>query len=69
MPTTNAADMRALIRQHDVRRLAEAFKVYDSKLVRRYLTRLCEAWGMGGLLYDEVGAYRERTGMKFPDLS
>jgi hypothetical protein len=69
MPTTNAADMRALIRQHDVRRLAEAFEVCDSKLVRRYLTRLCEAWGMGGLLYDEVGAYRERTGMKFPDPS
>jgi hypothetical protein len=60
-------DGRTLIRRHDVRQLAAAFQVCGSKLVRQYLTQLCAVWEESDLLYHEVGAYRERTGMKFPD--
>jgi hypothetical protein len=67
-PNPENVDDRTLIRQHDVRQLAEAFEVCESKLVRRYLTQLCEAWEEKDRLYHEVGAYRERNGMKLPDL-
>jgi hypothetical protein len=68
-PNPKNVDDRTLIRRHDVRQLAEAFELCESKLVKRYFTQLCDAWEEKDLLYHEVGAYRERTGMKFPDPS
>jgi len=64
-------EARTLIRQHDTSRLAQAWVVCQSKMVKAYLHRLSEEWQEQDLFYSEVGIHREASqhGTKLPDPS
>lgn len=65
-PTPDAP--RPTIRQHDVQRLAQAWVVCGSKMVKTYLRRLAEEWQESDLFYREVGiAQNASQGTKLPE--
>ena len=65
-PNPDEVDHRTLIRRHDVRRLAQAWVLCGTRLVKTYIRRLCDEWQEPDRLYQEVGAYQLHNGTQLP---